>query len=109
MLDLATLQKTLTTPGTPGLDTLDQRFQDIAALAEAGDYGQCAERTAALFQEDIYDIRLLGYFLYGVFAERGVPALVEIMTTLSALLGESWPAIGPVKKKEAHTQSGLLW
>ena len=95
MLDLSPLKKTLTTPGTPGVDTLDPRFQDIAAAAEAAEYVKAGTLTAALFQEDLYDIRLLGYYLYAVAEEGGLPVLGEVFSTLSGLLRDSWAAIGP--------------
>lgn len=108
MLDLAPLRQPLTTPGTPGLDTLDQRFQDIAALAEADQHVQAAQQTASLFAEDIYDIRLLAYFWYGVFEESGLPALGDIVDSIIGIFRESWAAVGPPKKKEAQTQNALL-
>ena len=109
MPDIALLKKTLTPGETLGLDTLDPRFQEIASLAEQGEFMQSADKTEEVLREDIYDIRLIGYYLYGCFLKDGLPGLIEILEVAKGLFGESWAAIGPTKKKENHAQNGMAW
>jgi len=108
-LDLKLIDKTLTPSENPGLDTLDPRFQEIAGLVEAGDMPKASEQVEALFREDILDIRVAGYYLYGVFAERGLAGLGDTLKVLARLFGENYEAMGPVKKRETHYQNGAAW
>jgi hypothetical protein len=108
-LDLGTLNKSLPASEKPGLDTLDPRFQNIATLVEGSDFVGAAAQTEALFREDIYDVRVVGYYLYGFFLQNGLGALGDIFDCLVKLAGENWAAIGPTKKKEQHAQNALFW
>ncbi|RME73466.1 MAG: hypothetical protein D6776_07020 [Planctomycetota bacterium] len=109
MLDLTLLAPPLESDGPPGLDTFDERFQSIVGMVQAGRFQEAAEATAAVLRERRYDIRLIGYFLYGVFLEQGTAAIAPIFETLGSLLTDSWEQIGPERKKERHAQNGLLW
>ncbi|GIW70591.1 MAG: hypothetical protein KatS3mg102_0133 [Planctomycetota bacterium] len=109
MPDITLLMKPLAAQGEPGLDTLDERFQTIVGLVQNAEFAPAAERTEAVVREGIYDVRLLGYFLYGVFLERGVAALGEILDCLVRTLTENWNAFGPARKKERHADNALLW
>lgn len=109
MLDLTLITKPLTPSDNPGLDTLDPRFQEIATFVESGEFLKAAEQTQTLLQEGIVDIRVISYFLYGVFVEKQIAGLAEILQAVTAILGPNWPAVGPVSKKEKHTEVGLSW
>jgi hypothetical protein len=109
MVDLKLLTNPMTPAESPGLDTLDPRFQDIATLVEAADFTKAAEQTQALLQENIVDIRLIAYFLYAGFLETGLGALADVLDATLVLLGANWPAVGPVGKKEKHVESALSW
>lgn len=110
-LEIDLLKQPLSPAGdTLGLETLDPRFQDIASLVEQAEFGKAAEQVEALMREGIFDIRLMGYYLYGVFVERGLAGLGDVFEALISVLGESgWPAVGPAKKKENHAQTSFVW
>jgi hypothetical protein len=108
-VDISILNKSLPTSEKPGLDTLDPRFQNIATLVEGSDFAGAAAQTEALFREDIYDIRLFGYYLYGCFIQNGLAGFGDILDVAIRTFGENWPAFGPVKKKEQHAQNALFW
>jgi hypothetical protein len=59
--------------------------------------------------EGAYDIRITGYFLYGVFLEQGLGGLTAILQCLTKLFTENWDAVGPVKNREKHAQTSLNW
>ncbi len=108
-MDLALLDTALAPAERLGLDTLDPRLQDIAGLAEAGDFTSAAERTEALLRDGVIDIRLLGYFFYGSFLENGPMGLPRTLAIITRLLGENWPAVGPAERKDKHAEIGLSW
>lgn len=108
-LDLKLLDKTLSASENPGLDTLDPRFQEIAGLVEQGDIAKASEQIEGLIREDVLDIRVIGYYLYGVFAEKGLAALGDVLSVLARLFGENYEAVGPAKKRDVHFQNGSVW
>jgi len=108
-MNIDLINQTLEVTENPGLDIFDPRFSDITTLVQNGDYLGAAGQAEEILTENIYDIRIIGYFLYGVFFERGVGVLVVIFQTLSGLLEENWEAIGPVKKREKHVQTSVNW
>ena len=109
MLDIALLLSPLTPAETPGLDTLDPRFQEIAGLVEAGEFIEASEQTQNLLKEGIVDIRVVSYFLYGVFLESGLAGLPKLLDALAGLFGPNWAACGPAQKKEKHAENGVGW
>ena len=108
-MNIEILNKTLDVTENPGLDTLDPRFSDIATLVQNGDYLGAAARSEAILEENIYDIRIIAYFLYGIFIDEGVSAMADIFRSLSDLIENNWEAVGPVKKKEKQTRTSLSW
>src|SRR3954469_14349284 len=109
MLEIALLLNPFTPTENPGLDTLDPRFQEIAGLVEAGEFAKASEQTQALLKEGIADIRIISYFLYGVFLETGVSGLPPVFDALVQLFSTNWAAVGPAQKKEKHAENGVSW
>jgi len=108
-MNIDLLTNTLEVTENPGLDTLDPRFMDIASLIESGDYLGAATQAEEILEEGVYDIRIAGYFLYGVFLEQGVGAVTAILGCMTGLLTENWDALGPATNREKHTQTSLNW
>ncbi len=109
MADVSILDQELPSSENPGLETLDPRFQEIAALVESSDYPKVAEQAEALFNDNVFDIRIIGYYLQAAFLEHGLKSLEAIFSCLKKSLEENWNAIGPVSKKEKHTQRSISW
>lgn len=93
----------------PGLDTTDPRLDEIGTLVQDAAYPEAAEAAQSILEESIFDVRIIGFFLYGVFLERGMPGLVAVFQTLSSILEENWEALGPAVKKEKQAQTSLRW
>lgn len=108
-MNIALLQATLKEDKDPGLATFDPRFSDIVTLVQEAKYEDAANKSEEVIAQEIYDIRIIGYFLYGHFLDNGVEAMTEIYQCLADLLGEQLEALGPVKKREKHIQSSLNW
>jgi hypothetical protein len=108
-MDIEILNTTLEVTEEPGLDLIDPRFMDITTLVENGEYLEAATQVEEILQEGIYDIRLIGFFLYGVFLEQGLGGLATLMDVLARLFTENWEAVGPVKNRERHAQVSLNW
>jgi hypothetical protein len=108
-MNIELLTETLEISENPGLDTFDPRFNDIATMVQQADYMGAAAEAEKIFQEQVYDIRIIGYFLYGIFIDQGAGMLGPIFECLTGLLDENWEAIGPAGKREKHTQTSLNW
>ncbi len=108
-MNIELLQGTLSVSPNPGLDTFDERLSDIATLVQEGKYEEAAAQVEAILTEKIYDIRIIGYFLYGHFLEKGVGAMADIYQGLTDLLRENLEALGPTKNREKHIQTILSW
>jgi len=108
-MNIDILKTTLEVSENPGLDVIDPRFMDITTLVENGEYLEAAAKAEEIFAEEIYDIRITGYLLYGFFLEQGVGAMPAILGCLANLFEENWEALGPVKNREKHAQTSLNW
>ena len=108
-MSLEILKGTFEVAENPGLDTLDPRFAEITSLVTNGDYAAAAAQSQEITNEKIYDVRLIGYLIFGHFVEEGVGGLNDVFTVLNSMVGENWLAVGPAKNKEKHTKNSLLW
>jgi len=108
-MNIELLQGTLEVSENPGLDTIDPRLSDIATLMQDGKYEEAAAQSEAILEEQIYDIRIIGYSLYGHFIDQGVGAMADIYLCMRDLLRDNLDALGPVKNREKHIQTILNW
>jgi hypothetical protein len=108
-MNIELLNTTLEVTENPGLDMIDPRFMDITTLVENGEYLEAATQAEGILAEGAYDIRITGFFLYGVFLEQGVGGLTAILQCLTKLFTENWDAVGPIKNREKHAQTSLNW
>lgn len=108
-MNIELLQGTLEISDSPGLSPIDPRFSDIATLVQEAHYEEAATQAQAIIEEQIYDVRIIGYFLYGHFIENGVGAMTDVYQSLADLLRDNLDALGPAKKREKHTQTILNW
>ncbi|MCU0571724.1 MAG: hypothetical protein MUC41_01910 [Syntrophobacteraceae bacterium] len=93
----------------PGLDTTDPRLDEIGTLVQDAAYWEAAQAAQSILEESIFDVRIIGFFFYGVFLERGIPGLALVFQSLSSVLEENWEALGPAVKKEKQAQTSLRW
>ena len=108
-MNIELLNTTLEVTENPGLDVIDPRLLDITTLVENGEYLEAATQAELILEEGAYDIRITGFFLYGVFLEQGVGGLTAILQCLTRLFTENWDAVGPIKNREKHAQTSLNW
>lgn len=108
-MDLSVLNQPLEMAENPGLETTDPRLDEIATLGQDGDYPGAAAAAQSVLEAGVYDVRVLGFFFYGVFLEQGIAGLLPILQTLSGILRDNWQAFGPKTHKEKQTQTALRW
>lgn len=108
-MDLNVLNRPLEVSETPGLETTDSRLDDVATRSQDGDYAGAAAAAQSVLEEGVYDVRLLGFFFYGVILEQGITALLPVIQTLNGVLRDNWAAFGPTARKEKQTQAAMRW
>jgi len=108
-MDLNLLMQPLPVVENPGLETTDPRLEEVSEFAQEARYLEAAALAESVLAEGIYDIRMIGFLVYGVFLERGPGSLNEILDCLAGILRDNWSAIGPAVKREKHVQTSLRW
>lgn len=107
MLD-TTLLDTLATPDAKAAAG-DAWLQRISDAADRGDYLDAAYQSAALLEKHVYDVRLIGYYLFGLLLEQGIGALPGLLDRVHRLLGDDLGKLLPVQKKERVFDATLQW
>jgi len=108
-MDLEILNQDLQIVENPGLEITDPRLDEISTSVEQARYLEAAEQVEATLSAGVYDIRIIGFYLYGVFLEQGLGGLKAVFQCLDGLLRNNWSAFGPVAKKDKHAQTSFRW
>ncbi len=90
-------------------DSTDPRLDEIATLAQAGEYGEAARLSEIILTAGIYDVRLICYFLYGHWLEQGLVNFIEVVDCLNNILVKNWDSLGPISKREKVFEKSLEW
>lgn len=106
---LAKLREPLAVVPNPGLDSIDPRLASLTALVEKEKFEELATEIESLFEQGIYDIRPISYYLWVAFFEQGIGALPEVFETLSAIVTYNAEAIGPKNKHDEHVGKRVAW
>ncbi|WP_225411740.1 type VI secretion system protein IglI family protein [Stigmatella hybrida] len=93
----------------PDLESSDERLEKVNGLVSRGDYLGAARAAEAMLREELYDVRLVGPYLLGLFLEGGLQALPEMFHSLSSTLLRNWQFFGPSKRKDLFADGGLRW
>lgn len=108
MLNISLFDRELTEPAVE-METTDLGLAKVLSLVAADRFTEAAESAQALWEEKHYDLRLLGYFLFGAFLQHGLESLPEILGCVVQTLSINWEKVGPQQKKETHGDSTCKW
>jgi hypothetical protein len=84
----------------------------ILQLAQLTDRGECldaAQQAVQLLRADVYDLRLAGVYLVGLFVERGVAHLPELLRCTRRLLAGEAAAPPPLRTTPRVVDTTLQW
>ncbi|MCP3101829.1 hypothetical protein LZ198_23410 [Myxococcus sp. K15C18031901] len=99
--------------GEPPQDTSpdepDARLDAVTDAISSGDYDRAACGAEALLRAGVNDARIIGPYLFGAFRERGLVAMPSLFRSLQQVLTTSFPALGPVSKRDVFLDTGLRW
>jgi hypothetical protein len=108
MRDLSLCVRSFETDGQR-LEATDPRFQQITELAQGGKYSEAADAVEGLLSEKLFEVRLLGYYLFAVLHEEGLPRLAAILETLAALIRRNWEGLPARDKRAVLLNKSVRW
>jgi hypothetical protein len=108
-MNLEILHATLPANDNPGIDTLDPRWSELSALAQAGHFREAADMSQKLWQEGCHDLRLVGYLCFGHFLDGGPAALASVFAALATSLDGNWDALGPADGRARAAAQSFGW
>lgn len=91
------------------LDPTDSRFTAMLDLVTRGEYVTAGHRAEQALHEGLMDIRVLGYYVYGYFVEKGPTSLPQVYRILLQTLASNLDALGPRDKRDVHIENTLQW
>lgn len=95
--------------GNIDLAVEDSSVHRVSQLAHRGEVLEAARQAEALLADRVYDMRIIGYFLFGLFLERGIGYLPELLRRIRDLVSDDYPALGPNRKKARVVDAVMLW
>ena len=107
-LQLQLLDKLLDTEA-PNLESSDERLEKVNGLVSRSAYLDAAREAEALLRQGLYDVRLVGPYLLGLFIEGGLEAMPAVFQGLSRTLVINWQYFGPRERKDVYADGGLRW
>ncbi|OJH40304.1 type VI secretion system protein IglI family protein [Cystobacter ferrugineus] len=93
----------------PDLESTDERLEKVNDLVSRSAYVEAAHAAQALLEQGLYDVRLVGPYLLGLFMERGLEALPTLFHSLSSTLLINWQYFGPRERRDVFADAGLRW
>src|SRR5262249_19991418 len=85
------------------------RIAHVAQLADRGDHVASAREAAGLIEAGIHDIRLISFYLFGVFLQRGISYLPALLARTAALVSDDLAALRPSRRKPQVVSSATAW
>lgn len=108
-MDTNLLLKTFPSNDNPGLSLVDPRFSEIGSFIQSGDYSKASALAESIISDEIFDIRIICYFLFGVLLENGTNSFPQIMESILGICTDNWDATLPLKNKEKQVTNSLKW
>jgi hypothetical protein len=96
----------------PGMRVDGEARSAILQLAQLSDRGECvdaAQQAVQLLRADVYDLRLAAVYLVGLFVERGVEQLPELLRCTSRLVADELAAPPLLRTAPRVVDTTLQW
>jgi hypothetical protein len=85
------------------------RIAHAAQLADRGEHLAAAREAAGLIEAGIHDIRSIGFYLFGLFLQRGVGYLPALLGRAAALIADDLAVLRPGRRKLQVINSATAW
>jgi hypothetical protein len=91
------------------LENEDGRLEKITGLVTRNAYIEAARAAEALLRQGLYDVRLVGPYLLGLFLEGGLESMPMVFHALSSTLLRNWEFFSPRERKDMYADGSLRW
>ena len=92
-----------------GLELTDPRFEQIITLVEAGRYAEAAGLSEAILLAGIFDLRLICYYLYGYWLDKGLASLADVTYCLNDVMLKNANTIRQSSTLNNILEKSLYW
>jgi hypothetical protein len=92
-----------------GLELTDPRFEQIITLVEAGRYAEAAGLSEAILLAGIFDLRLICYYLYGYWLDKGLASLADVTYCLNNVMLKNANTIRQSSTLNNILEKSLYW
>lgn len=109
MINTQSLQQPLLSQSPRELDVLSTEYEVLSHHLARAQYVEAASVAERLWADGVHDVRILGHYLFGIFIERGLAGLSALFDLIEIALGDSWPHLAPLDRRERHSDAALRW
>ena len=108
-MSILLLQGNLPVTDNPGLESVDPRYDGIVSYVQEENFILAITLIEELFEENIFDIRMICYYLYGYWLDNSFGSLYDVLQCVNNLLADNFEAIGPIANREQNFEKSLSW
>jgi hypothetical protein len=109
MVNTKYLEEPLRARSPRELEIISPEYEVLTRHLSRAQYAEAAAVAEKLWSDGVQDVRLLGYYLFGVFIERGLSSLALIFDLIEIALTQSWDFLAPASRKDRHMDTALRW
>ncbi len=93
----------------PGIDSIDPRYDAIVSYVQDDNFIAAMTLIDELFAEEVFDIRMISYYLYGYWLDNGLGSLNLVLQCLNNILFNNFEAVGPIANHDQNFEKSLSW
>ena len=92
-----------------GLDSKDPRFDRIISMVESGSYAEAASLSQTMLEGGIFDIRLVCYYLYGYWLNKGLASLADVLNSFNSIILNNSAVLSLDTTLNNRLEKSLYW
>ena len=92
-----------------GLELTDPRFEQIITLVESGRYAEASGLSEAILLAGIFDLRLICYYLYGYWLDKGLASLADVTYCLNNVMLKNADILSQFSAQKNILEKSLYW
>jgi cell division protein FtsN len=92
-----------------GFDFTGPREDQIISMVESGNYVEAASLSEAMLLDGIFDMRLVCYFLYGYWLDKGLVSLADVLNSLNSIISKNTDVSSSLTTLNNIFEKSLYW
>lgn len=92
-----------------GPELTDPSFEQIITLVESGRYAEAAGLSEAILLAGIFDLRLICYYLYGYWLDKGLASLADVIYCLNNVMLKNADILRQFSALKNILEKSLYW